>query len=103
MGIDWEEILGTDESIDSAYEELVASAQEEYDYTYGEWNGEIVRIKNIWNGYYFSDQELQDLFDDKSIKIKTSINGKQQEVVGKLENLEYKGTSYVGFSPNWRK
>lgn len=103
MGIDWEEILGTDDNIGEAYEELAAkAADDDWYYVSGTWRGKTVRINDKWGDHYFTDQELKDLFDGKSIKINAYVNGRPQAVVGRLDHSWYKGSSRIGFVPSWK-
>lgn len=111
MSIDWEELLGVanSEDIESAWEESVYRAIEieedlnsENPYVTGNWYGENIRIKKSWGGHIFSEQELIDLFNGKSIKFRHTLkSNEEQDIVGKLARMEYKGTKYIGFQPNW--
>ncbi len=106
MGFDWEEILGEEENIAEAYDELVNKAMEDNDdlYVFGDWNGETVRFKRKWCNHEFSEQEINDLLSGKEIRFRCTVTKNEQDVIGKLEHLEYKGTKYIGFSPsNWKK
>ena len=106
MGFDWEEILGEEENIAEAYDERVNKAMEDNDdlYVSGDWNGENVRFKRKWCNHEFSEQEINDLLSGKEIRFRCTVTKNEQDVIGKLEHLEYKGTKYVGFSPsNWKK
>ncbi|EFO00269.1 hypothetical protein [Streptococcus mitis] len=117
MGIDWEDILGVEEELAEAYDDLVNEAMDDYlgesdewqrgnnnHYVVGVWNGEKVRFKHKWGNHEFSEQEINDLLSDKVIRFPYTINKREQDIVGKLEHLEYKGRKYVGFSPsNWKK
>ena len=117
MGIDWEEILGVEENIAESYDDLVNEAMDEYldesdewqrsnngHYVVGVWNGKKVRFKHKWCNHEFSEQEIDDLLSGKEIRFRCTVTKNEQDVSGKLEHLEYKGTKYVGFSPsNWKK
>lgn len=114
MGIDWEEILGEEENIAEAYDDLVNKALDDYSdvwqdnndnaYVVGIWNGEKVRFKRQWGGHEFSEQEINDLLSGKDIRFRCTVNKNEQDIIGKLERLDYKGTKYVGFYPsNWKK
>ena len=65
----------------------------------GEWNGKQVSFKKIWSGHTFTDKEVQDLLAGKEITIDciSAKTGKAFKCKGKLANLEYNGSAYVGF------
>lgn len=119
MGSDWEEILNIEENeeLDSAYERHVDTWGDNLDfeedsnpvhtaeYVIGNWNGKQIRFKRVWGGYRFTEEEIDTLLNGQEIRFRHTMNGnKEQDIVGKLEELEYKGTKYIGFSPsNWNK
>lgn len=109
MGIDWEEILDIEENEEliSAYERHVDTWGDNLDaeYVIGNWNGKEVRFKRVWGGYRFTEEEIDTLLNGQEIRFRHTMNGnKEQDIVGKLKELEYKGTKYIGFSPsNWNK
>ncbi|HFI0213599.1 TPA: DNA topoisomerase I [Streptococcus suis] len=115
MGIDWEEILDIEENEDlfSAYERHVDTwgvdldFEEDSDpvhtdeYVIGNWNGKEVRFKRVWGGYRFTEEEIDALLNGQEIRFRHTLNGnKEQDIVGKLENREFRGRKYVGFSPS---
>ncbi|MCR5022530.1 DNA topoisomerase [Ruminococcus sp.] len=65
----------------------------------GEWKGKTIRISSVWGGHTFTNEELNDLFAGKSIKL-TGIRSKEgnvYNVIGKLAEQEYKGHKFIGF------
>lgn len=64
----------------------------------GTWKGKSVRVKRIWGGHTFTDQEVKDLLDGKDITFECKGKNGSYEVTGCLDNCEYNGHSYVGFS-----
>lgn len=102
--MDWEEILGTEEDLEDAYEDLIARTNRgtHYvnpgNYCVGTWRGTNVRFKKIFRNHTFTDDECAKLLADEVIKFPARTNaGREYTEKGKLENLEYKGHKYVGF------
>ena len=69
----------------------------------GVWKGQPVEIKRKWGSYEFSDVELQELLDDKTITI--NYNGRPFH--GKLEyqegTFEGRDVKWLGFKPQQTK
>lgn len=67
----------------------------------GTWNGKEVRVKRIWGGHRFSDEEVESLLNGNIIKFK-AISKKSQktyEAKGKLADQEFEGNKFIGFKP----
>lgn len=64
----------------------------------GVWNGEEVTFKRVWNGHYFSDDEVKRLLAGESVTLE-SINrwGKPSSATGSLKHYTYKGRDCFGF------
>ena len=67
------------------------------------WKGQPVEIKRKWGSYEFSEVELQELLDDKTITINYNgrpFHGKLEYQEGKFEGRDVK---WLGFKPQQMK
>lgn len=71
----------------------------------GVWavTGQVVKFNKEWSGHEFTTQELDDLLAGKQITFTATSarTGNTFEATGKLENLEYNGSKYVGFKADF--
>jgi len=70
-------------------------------HTFTDKKGNNVSFNKEWNGYKFSDTELEDLSKYKKISISGKDKyGKNFSCEGQLEEQEYKGKKFIGFKPD---
>lgn len=67
----------------------------------GTWNGKSVKVKRIWSGHRFTDEEVQCLLEGGTIKFKavSKTKGTEYDAKGKLAEQEYNGNKFIGFKP----
>ena len=65
----------------------------------GTWNGKPISINGVFGEHEFTDEEAEKLFKGEVIEFEaTSKDGRKYMAKGKLEEQEYNGTTFVGFS-----
>lgn len=66
----------------------------------GAWKkcGREVTFSRTWGGYEFTDEQIQDLLDGKTIEFDHKSAYGMQHISGHLDNCEYKGRKFVGFA-----
>ena len=68
----------------------------------GTWNGETLSVKESWGSHKFTESELKDLFDGKTIILKNfkTKKGYTTDIKGHLEEkVSERGTKYLQFEP----
>lgn len=61
--------------------------------------GEVVQFNRVWGGHRFTDDEITSLLNGEFITIKaTTTTGSTYSVAGSLQQGEYKGRSFWGFT-----
>ena len=64
----------------------------------GIWNNKNVKVKRIWSGHRFTDEEVQKLLNDEVITFEhISKYGNKYIAKGKLAEQSFNGNKYVGF------
>lgn len=64
----------------------------------GTWSGKKVSPKRVWGGHRFTDDECKALLNGDEITIEAKGKNGPYKCTGKLDNCEYNGHTYVGFS-----
>jgi len=69
----------------------------------GKWNGKDVRVKRVWSGHRFTDDEIAVLLDGQTIEFQavSKKTGNTYNAKGKLAEQEYNGNKFVGFKPEF--
>ena len=69
----------------------------------GTWNGKTVKVKRVWSGHRFTDEEVQHLLKGEVIAFETTSNktGNKYTAKGRLEEQSYEGRAFVGFKPDF--
>lgn len=67
----------------------------------GKWNGKDVKVKRIWGGHRFTDEEVQCLLDGGTIVFDavSKNTGNPYKAKGRLEEQSYEGRNFIGFKP----
>lgn len=66
----------------------------------GIWKDHPISVKREWGGHRFTDEEVQNLLNGKTIEFKAiSKSGNSYTAKGKLEKQEYNGNTFIGFKP----
>ena len=68
----------------------------------GTWNGKSVKVKRVWGGHRFTDEEVECLLSGGTIKFKAvSKTGKEYDAKGKLAEQSYNDNKFIGFKPDF--
>lgn len=73
------------------------------DYFTGNWNGKEIRVKKVWSGHTFTQEEIKSLLSGEIITFDavSKKTGNSYKAKGKLEEQEYEGRKFVGFKPDF--
>lgn len=73
------------------------------DYFTGTWNGKNVRVKKVWSGHTFTQEEIESLLSGGTITFDaiSKKTGNSYKAKGKLEEQTYEGRKFVGFKPDF--
>lgn len=69
------------------------------EYFEGEWMGQPVRVKRVWSGHYFTDDEIVELLAGNEIEIDAASprTGEAFRCAGLLSEQGLEGSEFVGF------
>lgn len=74
------------------------------EYFEGTWKKQDVKVKRVWSGHRFTDDEVADLLAGKeiTIKAKSAKTGKTFTCKGKLAKQKYNGNDFIGFKADFK-
>ena len=67
----------------------------------GKWNGKDVKVKRVWGGHKFTDEEINCLLDGGTIifEAKSAKTGNTYKAKGHLAEQSFEGHTFIGFKP----
>ena len=69
----------------------------------GTWCNKPVKVKRVWSGHRFTDEEVQALLNNQVITFDavSQRTGNSYKAKGKLAEQEYNGNTFIGFKPDF--
>lgn len=64
----------------------------------GIWQGKEISFTREWSGHRFTDEEVNRLLNSEEVTFQIEHKGALMNITGRLDNCEYKGHKYIGFT-----
>ena len=64
----------------------------------GIWQGKEISFTREWSGHRFTDEEVNHLLNSEEVTFQIEHKGALMNITGRLDNCEYKGHKYIGFT-----